>query len=234
MFDMLREEIAAAKATDPAAPSSFTIWLCYDGLHAIMAHRWHNFLWRHGLRGWARVASQICRHLTGVEIHPGATIGHGCFIDHGMGVVVGETTIMGDHCELYQGVTLGGTGKETGKRHPTLGKNVVVGVGASVLGNVYIGDNVKIGAGAVVVNDVPPNCTVVGIPGHIVRQDGMRVARADSAKALRHEDLPDPMDDLINKMQDRIDFLEKALEEERGISRDDSTAKPGTEQQKEN
>ena len=218
MFNRMREEIRAARETDPAAPSAFIVWLCYDGLHAIWGHRLHHFLWEHGLRGLARAGSQLNRFFTGVEIHPGATIGRGCFIDHGMGVVIGETTIMGDHCELYQGVTLGGTGNETGKRHPTLCNNVVVGVGASVLGNITIGDNVRIGGGAVVVNDVPPNCTVVGIPGRIVKQDGKRVAAADESRKKRHEDLPDPSAEIILDLQNRIERLEKELAVAKGVA----------------
>ncbi len=206
----IREDIAAARGTDPAAPSVIAVFIMYSGLHAIWGYRLNHWLWVHGRRGISRWLSQITRHLTGVEIHPGATIGRRFFIDHGMGVVIGETTIIGDDCQLYQGATLGGTGKETGKRHPTLGNNVVVGVGASVLGNVHIGDNCKVGGGAVVVNDVPANCTVVGIPGHIVRHEGVRVGAADVA-ALRHEDLPDPIVDTIENLQRRIEQLESKL-----------------------
>lgn len=204
------EDIAAAKERDPASPSTALILLCYSGLHAIWAHRIEHWEWCHHLRGFARWSSQMTRHFTGVEIHPGACIGRRFFIDHGMGIVIGETTIIGDDCMLYQGVTLGGTGKETGKRHPTLGNGVVVGVGAAVLGNVCIGDNSKIGGGAVVVDDVPANCTVVGIPGHIVMHKGTRVGARDVA-ALRHEDLPDPIVDTIEDLQHRIDKLESRL-----------------------
>lgn len=210
MFRDIREDIAAARDRDPACPSSFTIFFTYSGLHAIWAHHLHHWLWVHGWRGLARWLSQLQRHLSGVEIHPGAQIGRRFFIDHGMGIVIGETTIIGEDCMLYQGATLGGTGKETGKRHPTLGNRVVVGVGASVLGNVTLGDDVKIGGGAVVVDDVPPSCTVVGIPGHIVRHQGRRVGARDLAE-LRHEDLPDPVVDTIEDLQRRISLLESRL-----------------------
>ena len=160
----VREDIATVKANDPAAQSSFVIFLSYPGLHAKWMHTPEHWLWEHGARGLARVLSQVTRFFTGVEIHPAAQLGRRLFIDHAMGVVIGETTIVGDDCVLYQGVTLGGTGNESGKRHPTLGNNVTVGTGAKVLGNIHIGDNVRIGGNSVVVKDVPNNCTVVGTP----------------------------------------------------------------------
>ena len=175
IFKTIAEDVRAVKERDPAAQSSFVIWLTYPGLHARWSHVVEHWLWNHGLKSLARISSQFTRFMTGVEIHPGAQIGRRFFIDHAMGVIIGETTIIGDDCTLYQGVTLGGTGNETGKRHPTLGNNVIVGVGAAVLGNITIGDNSKIGGGAVAVKDVPPNCTVVGIPGRIVKRDGKRV-----------------------------------------------------------
>lgn len=165
IFKTIAEDVRAVKERDPAAQSSFVIWLTYPGLHARWSHVVEHWLWNHGLKSLARISSQFTRFMTGVEIHPGAQIGRRFFIDHAMGVIIGETTIIGDDCTLYQGVTLGGTGNETGKRHPTLGNNVIVGVGAAVLGNITVGDNSKIGGGAVAVKDVPPNCTVIGIPG---------------------------------------------------------------------
>lgn len=177
IFSIMAEDIRTVQATDPAAPSKFLIWLTYPGLQARWAHVINHWLWKKGLRGLARYLSQCARFWTGVEIHPGAQIGRRFFIDHAMGVIIGETTIIGDDCVLYQNVTLGGTGKESGKRHPTLGNNVMVGVGAAVLGSITIGDNSKIGGGSVVVKDVPPNCTVVGVPGHIVVQDGVSTAK---------------------------------------------------------
>ena len=178
IFSTMAEDIRTVQATDPAAPSKFLIWLTYPGLQARWAHVINHWLWKKGLRGLARYLSQCARFWTGVEIHPGAQIGRRFFIDHAMGVIIGETTIIGDDCVLYQNVTLGGTGKETGKRHPTLGNNVMVGVGAAVLGSITIGDNSKIGGGSVVVKDVPPNCTVVGVPGHIVVRDGVSTSKS--------------------------------------------------------
>ena len=166
-INTIREDIKTVQAQDPAAQSGLVIFLSYPGLHAKWNHVPEHWLWEHGHRSLARVLSQITRHITGVEIHPAAQIGKHFFIDHAMGVVIGETTIVGDNCVLYQGVTLGGTGNETGKRHPTLGNNVTVGTGAKVLGNIRIGNNVKIGGNSVVVKDVPDNCTVVGVPGRI-------------------------------------------------------------------
>jgi len=162
----------------------------------------------------ARLISQINRFLTGIEIHPGARIGQGVFIDHGMGVVIGETAVIGDNVTLYQGVTLGGTGKEKGKRHPTVGNNVVIGAGAKVLGNITIGDNVKIGAGSVVLRSVPPNCTVVGVPGKIVVRGSKKVADAQISEVdLRHNELPDPVADMLLSLQLQIQRLERRIEE---------------------
>lgn len=166
-----KDEIKATLERDPAATGELTVILTYPGLHAIFYHRVAHALYRWKFLFVARAISQIARWLTGVEIHPGAQIGRGLFIDHGMGVVIGETTILGDNVTLFQGVTLGGTGKEKGKRHPTLGNNVVVGAGANILGNIKIGDNVSVGANAVIIKDVPPNATVVGVPGRIIHPE---------------------------------------------------------------
>ena len=213
IFTIIGEDVRAVKDRDPAAQSSFVIWLTDPGLHARWSHEVEHWLWNHHLKGLARFSQTVTRFITGTEIHPAATIGRRFFIDHAMGVVVGETAIIGDDCTLYQGATLGGTGKQTGKRHPTLGNNVMVGVGASVLGNITIGDNSKVGAGAVVVDDVPPNCTVVGIPGHIVVQDGRRVAAAAAEAAARREPLPDPIEEAHESNERRIEKLEEALAE---------------------
>lgn len=211
IFKTIAEDIHAVKDRDPAAQSSFIIWLTYPGLHARWSHVVEHWLWNHGLHGIARVSSQFTRFMTGVEIHPAAQIGRRFFIDHAMGVIIGETTIIGDDCTLYQGVTLGGTGKETGKRHPTLGNNVMVGVGAAVLGSITIGDNSKVGGGAVVVGDVPENCTVVGIPARVVVRDGKLVAEEEQDAKQRRECLPDPVEAVLEQMQARIDTLEAKL-----------------------
>ncbi|PSN17681.1 serine O-acetyltransferase, partial [filamentous cyanobacterium CCP5] len=175
MFKTLAEDFRIVFERDPAARSWLEIATCYPGLHALMLHRFAHWLWTLGLPLVPRMISHLSRSLTGIEIHPGAAIGRGVFIDHGMGVVVGETAIVGDYALIYQGVTLGGTGKESGKRHPTLGTNVVVGAGAKVLGNIQIGNSVRIGAGSVVLRDVPSDCTVVGVPGRVVYRSGERV-----------------------------------------------------------
>ena len=174
MFDKLKSDIAAVRARDPAARSSIEIYFLYNGLKAIRSHRRANWCSRHGMKFLARWISQRCVRRTGIEIHPDAQIGDRVFIDHGTGVVIGETTIVGDDCTIYQGATLGGTGKDKGKRHPTLGKNVMVGAGAKVLGPINIGDNVRIAAGAVVLTDIPDNSTAVGVPARGVRINGER------------------------------------------------------------
>ena len=220
MFATVREDIRTVQRHDPAAQSALVIFLSYPGLHAKWMHTPEHWLWRRGLRGPARVLSQITRHFTGVEIHPAAQIGRRFFIDHAMGVVIGETTIIGDDCVLYQGVTLGGTGNETGKRHPTLGDNVTVGTGAKVLGNIRIGDNSKVGGNSVVVRDVPENCTVVGIPGRIVKRNGCRVTEEQFDKRDRREYMADPVAEAsmqnregIAVNQRRIAELEAQVEE---------------------
>lgn len=211
IFKTIAEDVRAVKKRDPAAQSAFVIWLTYPGLHARWSHVVEHWLWNHGLKSIARISSQITRFMTGVEIHPAAVIGRRFFIDHAMGVIIGETTIIGDDVMLYQGVTLGGTGNETGKRHPTLKDNVLVGVGASVLGNITIEENSKIGGGAVVVDDVPPNCTVVGIPGRIVVREGKRVEEERKDAALHKESLPDPMAEELAQLNKRLEVLEKKL-----------------------
>jgi serine O-acetyltransferase len=205
MFNRIREDIAAIKERDPAATTTASVLFNYPGLHAIWAHRVNKWLWSRGRRGLARFGSQCARFYTGIEIHPGATIGRGFFIDHGMGVVIGETSIIGEDVTIYQGVTLGGTGKETGKRHPTLEDCVVIGVGASVLGNITVGHGSKVGGGAVVIDDVPPNSTVVGVPGRVVMRSGQRVEAID----LHHEDLPDPVVEMFRCLTRRLDRLER-------------------------
>lgn len=204
---MIRE-IKAVFERDPAARNIFEVLLTYSGLHAIFFYRIASFLWKIKVPILPRFISQLARFLTGIEIHPGARIGRGLFIDHGMGVVIGETSVLGDDVTLFQGVTLGGTGKEKGKRHPTLGNNVVVGAGAKILGNITIGDNVNIGANAVVIRDVPPNSTVVGVPGRVVRREGKK----HPGISLDHTNLPDPLAEKIEKLQETIDEIEEHME----------------------
>ncbi|MEM6252254.1 MAG: serine O-acetyltransferase [Cyanobacteria bacterium P01_D01_bin.156] len=204
---MLRNFIADFKVIferDPAARNVLEVLVCYPGLHALLLHRVAHAFWNLGLPFFPRFISHVARLMTGIEIHPGATVGHGVFIDHGMGVVIGETAIVGDYSLIYQGVTLGGTGKETGKRHPTLGTQVVVGAGAKVLGNLQIGNNVRIGAGSVVLRDVPSDCTVVGIPGRIVH-------RSSRSAPLEHGQLPDSEAAVIRTLVDRIETLERQI-----------------------
>ncbi|ACV61217.1 serine O-acetyltransferase [Desulfofarcimen acetoxidans DSM 771] len=221
MFDRLRNEIRAVFERDPAAKNILEVILCYPGLHAILIHRIAHSLYKKRWFVLARFISQISRFLTGIEIHPGAKIGEGLFIDHGSGVVIGETTEIGDNVTIYQGVTLGGTGKEKGKRHPTIGNNVVISAGARILGSFEVGDNAKIGAGSVVLKAVPSNSTVVGVPGKIVVRDGQRVGDTHSNIDLRHDQLPDPISEMLLVMQGRINDLEdrlKAHEKKDGIS----------------
>ena len=207
-------EIRAALERDPAARSGWEVLLLYPSIWAIGSHRLAHVLhglWLPGTRFLARVISQTTRGFTGIEIHPGAKIGKGLFIDHGMGVVIGETAEIGDNVTLFQGVTLGGTGKEKGKRHPTIGNNVVVGAGAKVLGSFKIGDNVQIGANAVVVREAPANSVVVGVPGRIVRQEGRHFPGIN----LDHTTLPDPLTQALEKLQQEIDLIEHQLKEHR-------------------
>lgn len=190
---------------DPAARNWLEVLFCYPGLQALLFHRVAHKLYQLGIPFIPRLFSFVARFLTGIEIHPGAVIGQGFFIDHGMGVVIGETAIIGEYVLVYQGVTLGGTGKECGKRHPTVGNNVVVGAGAKVLGNIEIGDNVRIGAGSVVLRNVPSNCTVVGVPGRVIYRSGVRV------DPLEHGSLPDSEAEVIRALVDRIESLEQQL-----------------------
>jgi len=202
-----REYVASVFDRDPAAKSWIEVVLCYPGLHALLAHRVNHWLWTHHLQLLARFCSQVSRLLTGIEIHPGAQIGRRFFIDHGMGVVIGETTIIGDDVTLYQGVTLGGTGKVKGKRHPTLGNNVVVGGGAKILGNVTIGENCRVGAGSVVLSDVPDNSTIVGVPGHLIFRDGKRVVITDP------KEISDPLSDALAALAAQVQKLEDTIDE---------------------
>lgn len=225
MFARMRADIAAIKERDPACPSTFSALTNYPGLWAVWWHRVTHALHVAGFVWLARAISQSVRHHTGIEIHPGATIGEDFFIDHGMGVVIGETTVIGQRVTIYQGVTLGGTGKERGKRHPTIEDNVVIGVGATILGDIVIGHGSKVGAGAVVVQAVPASCTVVGIPGRVVVREGQRIETVD----LHHEDLPDPVVEMFRALQHRIDRLENRLAHDEDIAQEDGRpAFPGS------
>jgi serine O-acetyltransferase len=217
MFRGVKEQVDTIFRQDPAAKSVLEVLFCYPGFHAILLHRLAHRLYLARRTTLARMVSQFSRWLTGIEIHPGARIGRRCFIDHGMGVVIGETSEVGDDVLLYQGVTLGGTGKEKGKRHPTIGNHVVIGTGAKVLGNIQIGDCVKIGAGSVVVDSVPDHSTVVGVPGRVVRIGGV-----ETGEALEHGDLPDPEGQAIEELSERVEQLEaqvRALLEDRAAVR---------------
>ena len=208
MFAALRRDIRTVLERDPAARSAFEVLLCYPGVHALVFHRLAHRLWHAGLTTLARGVSQLGRFATGIEIHPAARLGPGLFIDHGMGVVIGETTEIGENVTLLQGVTLGGTSLRREKRHPTLGNNVVVGAGAKVIGAFTIGDNSRIGAGSVVVREVPPNSVVVGVPGRVTYKDGQRVGDID----LNQTDLPDPVTKALEQLVERIRTLEAELE----------------------
>lgn len=209
LLSLIREDVANVMQSDPAAKSRFEVFLCYAGLHAVWFYRVNHWLWNHGLFLAARWFSQVARFFTGIEIHPGAKIGRRLFIDHGMGVVIGETTTVGDDVTLYQGVTLGGTGKEHGKRHPSLEDGVVVGGGAKILGNITIGKNCRIGAGSVVLRNVPDNSTVVGVPAHIIFREGKRVVITDPKQ------INDPLSEAlasvaseVQKLRERVRQLE--------------------------
>ncbi|MEH2296501.1 serine O-acetyltransferase [Nostoc sp.] len=206
MLSILRADFQIIFERDPAARNWLEVLFCYPGLQALLSHRLAHWLYTLGLPFIPRLISHLARFLTGIEIHPGAAIGQSVFIDHGMGVVIGETAIVGDYALIYQGVTLGGTGKECGKRHPTVGENVVFGAGAKVLGNIQIGNNVRIGAGSVVLRDVPSDCTVVGVPGRIIYRSGVRVA------PLEHNNLPDSEAEVIRALVDRIEALEEQIQ----------------------
>ncbi len=215
VISRLKQDVQAIMERDPAAKSVLEVVLCYPSFHAIIMHRIAHWLYLRKMVLMPRLLSQWNRFITGIEIHPGAVIGEGLFIDHGSGVVIGETTEIGDNVTIYQGVTLGGTGKEKGKRHPTLGNNVVVSTGAKVLGSFTVGDDVKIGANAVVLRNIPPNCTVVGVPGRIVVREGRRIADAEPPDAidLQHHQLPDPIGEMIICLQRKIARLENRIEE---------------------
>ncbi|MDC2867182.1 MULTISPECIES: serine O-acetyltransferase [unclassified Bacillus (in: firmicutes)] len=206
MFKRLREDIEVVFEQDPAARSHIEVILTYSGLHAIWAHRIAHAFYKRKFFFFARTISQMSRFFTGIEIHPGATIGRKFFIDHGMGVVIGETCEIGDNVTIYQGVTLGGTGKEKGKRHPTIKDNVLIATGAKVLGSITVGENSKIGAGSVVLKEVPAHSTVVGIPGRVVIQNGVKVGQE-----LNHCDLPDPIFDKLKAMEEELEQLKKQL-----------------------
>jgi serine O-acetyltransferase len=206
----MREDVAAVLESDPAAKTGLEVVLLYSGLHVLWSHRVNHWLWTHGWRFLARAISQFARFVTGIEIHPGAQIGRRLFIDHGSGVVIGETTIIGDDVTLYQGVTLGGTGKESGKRHPTLRDKVVIGSGARVLGNIVIGENSRVGAGSVVLRDVPDNSTVVGVPGHIVLRHGQRVVITDPKQ------INDPLSEALAAVANEVKQLRKEVCELQG------------------
>lgn len=214
MFERLKKDIRVVLERDPAAKSALEVFLCYPGFHAVLMHRVAHFFYRRKMFLTARIVSQISRFFTNIEIHPGARIGEGFFIDHGAGVVIGETTEIGNNVTIYQGVTLGGTGKEKGKRHPTIGNNVVISTGAKILGSFDVGDNSKIGAGSVVLKSVPHNSTVVGVPGRVVVMDGVKVDSMDEASIdLRHDQLPDPVSEMMNCMLLNIERLEKRVRE---------------------
>jgi serine O-acetyltransferase len=208
MFAALRRDVRTVLERDPAARSALEVLLCYPGVHALALHRIAHRLWHAGLTTLARAVSHAGRFLTGIEIHPAARVGPGLFIDHGMGVVIGETAEIGENVTLLQGVTLGGTSLRREKRHPTLGNNVVVGAGAKIIGAFTIGDNSRIGAGSVVVREVPPNSVVVGVPGRVTYKDGQRVGGID----LNQTDLPDPVMKALEQLVERIRTLEAELE----------------------
>ncbi len=207
MFDRLKEDINAVKARDPAARSSLEIFFLYPGLRAVRMHRRANFFYRHGHKFIARYISQKAVRKTGIEIHPAATIGKRLFIDHGTGVVIGETAVIGDDVTIYQGVTLGGTGHDTGKRHPTIGNGVLIGSGAKVLGPFKVGDNSRIAAGAVVLNEIPPDSTAVGVPARVVRQGGVKIC-----ESLDQVHIPDPVAQKICMLESKLYHMEKKLE----------------------
>ena len=220
MLNSIRSYVAIIKERDPAARGFLEILLCYPGFHALALHRISHNLWLNRVPLIPRLLSQFSRAVTGIEIHPGAKIGKGVFIDHGMGVVIGETSEIGNRCLLYQGVTLGGTGKEHGKRHPTLAENVVVGAGAKILGAIIVGQNTRIGAGSVVVRDVEAESTVVGIPGRVVHKSGVKV------NPLAHSALPDTEADVIRNLMERIDYLENQLASYQNLMKDLNGGKP--------
>lgn len=225
MFDTLKKDIQAVKDRDPACRGTLEVLTCYPGFHILYYHRVAHWCWKHNLKLLARMISQIGRFFTGIEIHPGATIGSGFFIDHGMGVVIGETAEIGENVTIYHGVTLGGTSWKKEKRHPTIGNNVVIGAGAKVLGPFKVGDNSKIGSGSVVVNEVPPDSVVVGVPGRITFRNGAKIVRDID---LEQHDLPDPVAKAIECILDRMHQLEHEMSQIKSksdSSQDDSDIK---------
>ena len=214
LLALIREDVATVLERDPAAKSRLEVYLCYSGLHAVWFYRMNHWLWNHEFFLLARWLSQVARLLTAIEIHPGAKLGRRLFIDHGMGVVIGETAEVGEDVILYQGVTLGGTGKELGKRHPTLLDNVVVGGGAKILGNITVGRNCRIGAGSVVLRNVPDDSTVVGVPGHIIFREGKRVVITDP------KEIRDPLSDVIIKLASEIKELREKFQHHSHESQD--------------
>jgi serine O-acetyltransferase len=222
-FKSIREDIAAVLDRDPAARSRLEVVLCYPGLHALWNQRITHWLWNHHLRLLARWLSQVARLATGIEIHPASQIGHRFFIDHGMGVVIGETAIVGDDVTLFQGVTLGGTGKEKGKRHPTIGNSVVIGAGAKVLGNIRIGDNCRVGAGSVLLRDVAQDSTVVGVPGHVVLRHGKRVVITDPKQ------ITDPLSDALHAVASQVKDLKRRVQKLEGKEPPDADVPDGIE-----
>jgi serine O-acetyltransferase len=214
MLRQFKKDIRVVFERDPAARNIWEVLLCYPGLHAVWMHRVAHRLYRRKWTFFARFLSHINRFLTGVEIHPGAVLGEGLFIDHGMGIVIGETAVVGRNVTIYKGVVLGGTGKEKGKRHPTIGDNVVISSSSTVLGSIRIGNNAKIGAGSVVLKDVPDNCTVVGVPGRVVVRNGKKISGAGIGEIdLNHAELPDPVVEMIGCLQKRINHLEHRMRE---------------------
>ena len=211
LIKSVKNDVEAVRERDPAARSNIEVLLLYSGVHALIAHRIAHGLYKKEHYFSARAISQAAKMITGIEIHPGAKIGKGLMIDHGTGVVIGETAVIGDNCTIYQGVTLGGTGKDVGKRHPTLGNNVMVGAGAKVLGPFYIGDNTKIAANAVVLEEMPENCTAVGIPAKIVKREGVKVVND-----LDQIHIPDPVAQELNKLEEKLAALEAELENIKG------------------
>lgn len=205
-FKDIKEDIDAAVERDPAARNELEALLCYPGVWALIWHKPAHWMYKHNMKLLARILSQHVRHTTGIEIHPGATIGRRCFIDHGMGIVIGETTEIGDDCSIYQGVTLGGTGKDTGKRHPTIGDRVIVSSGAKVLGPFHVGNDVKIGSGSVVLKEIPDGCTVVGVPGRVVKRFG------ESTSDINQINLPDPVNTEMEVLRRRLELMEEKVE----------------------
>ena len=218
MFETIKADLQAAVDGDPAARNKLEVFFLYSGYKAVRKHRRAHWFYQHNMKLIARYLSQRSRHKTGIEIHPGATIGKGLFIDHGMGVVIGETTVIGDYCLIYQNVTLGGTGKDSGKRHPTLGNHVLVGAGAKVLGPFKVGDYARIAAGAVVLNEIPANCTAVGVPAHVVRINGVRPETLDQIHYT------DPVAQELCRMRNEINLLRQDIEkiERKEVEKHDS------------